>query len=198
MRKPRLLRHLSLAPLAVACIFPVFGLVLIAPAAHANVQGTILFAGIIRTDTCKVSSDASAIGSAGPVNMKVTMTERTLSDLQSVQARTATTPETKVPINFHIKECNVDQVRVNFSPSSEIDTNTGYLRTNKAGLQIRIFNSRNEVIHLQSNQNNDYSLLTGNEATLTYYADYHLLEAQASALKAGAVTATATFFLDYM
>ena len=181
--------------------------------ALARAGGTIQFNGKVVADTCKVNNAEQD----GLAQMTVDMGDWTVSGLKKLvamgqsasdvktqaTAQAAATAATaasavKVPVKFEISNCNVEQVRVNFSESAMIDDSSGHLNTNKKGLQIRLLNDMHQKVHLKTNENNTvFRKLNMNALILSYFAEYYVENGDVDSISPGDVSATAAFALDY-
>ena len=147
--------------------------------------GTIEFSGTLTSNSCTVALDD-----------KVDMPKIPTSRLQ-----TAGSTAGRIQFTITLSGCLITggdgPVQIGFRNGINIDQTTGNLKekTDTTHVQIRLLNSKQQVINLVDNTNSEQLTTAGASASFTLYAEYYA--PAAPAVTVGSVTAALPFDIIY-
>ncbi|WMY75942.1 fimbrial protein [Buttiauxella selenatireducens] len=170
----------------LATAFVGFGL--LSTGAFAS-DGSITINGKITGTTCDI--DIGGAGADGTVTLP-TVSTSALSAAEDVAGKTL--------VKIDLTNCSdTGSVRAFFN-TTNVNSSTGNLLniaatgTPATNVEVQLLNKTQGVIDLRTNDTNPYETITGDAATLEYYAQYI---AKTAAAGEGDVSTKAVFSLDY-
>ncbi|EIF35486.1 P pilus assembly protein, pilin FimA [Burkholderia sp. Ch1-1] len=183
---------LSLPAVAIAAC-SLFGLVPLG--AHAA-DGTISFTGTVTDSTCSINGNASGT----PADKSVTLAPVSSGSLASAGAVAGTSNPTDLQLNLTGCSGTATKAIARFENGPSVDQSNGYL-SNMGGtaqnVEVRLLNAQMQPINVATGANNDIATnaatITGDKATLQYFAQYYATGVAAP----GTVSSSVQYTMEY-